>query len=1270
MNKKWLISALALAVLMISAQAPSGRLHPALEERLQRLGPGEKIPVVIELSEQARPDDMISKILGAPRGERIWAVVNALRNTAEQQQQALRAHLKREEESGAAERVIPFWVFNGIAVTAGEPLIRRLAARPDVREVRLDRRIPVPSLSSVPAAAGQSSPGVEWNIETVRAPEVWALNPSYSGAGAVIGSFDTGVDLTHPDLYSRYRGNHQISWFDPYGEHPVPYDFHGHGTHTTGTAVGGNASGYAIGVAPGAAWIAAKGWNDAGIGLASTFHQIFEWFLAPGGNADNAPDAVNCSWAFEEGGCDTEFVPDIQAWRAAGIFPVFSSGNSGPAPGSVQSPAAYPISFAVGATGYDDEVAYFSGRGPSPCDGSIKPDICAPGDGVFSSVPGGYDLMSGTSMAAPHITGAVAVLRSINPALTVDQLESALTSGALDLGEPGPDNASGAGGVDLFVAAQVALLGADVPVVKIMAADSAASEAGPDNGAFSVSRSGNTDLDLEVKFDVGGTATAGSDYESIAGSVIIPAGSESAAIPVIPLDDLVAEADETVILTITPDPSYIVSAAESATVTIQSDELLPDLIISAFSSPTIGGGGQNITVTETVKNQGAGTAEPSLAQFYLSTNTSYDASDILLGGRSVQALEAGTSSSGSTTLAIPQETATANWYIIARADAEGQVSETSETNNAYARLIKIGPDLDVTALSAPATAGAGQSIVLSDTIKNAGGGTADESLTRFFLSANTVLDASDSPLGGRDVPALAAGASSSGTVTVTIPEATAAGNWNIIARADADETVSETSETNNTSARSIKIGPDLDITSLAAPATASAGQSIAVTDTTANPGGAAAAATTTRFFLSVDSLFDASDAVLGSRTVPALAAGATSSGSTTVTIPPETAAGGWYVIGQADADETVTETSETNNTYARSIKIGPDLVIASLSTPATAGPGQNIIVSDTIKNQGGGVAAASLTELYLSPNAILDGSDFLLGSRNVPALAAGATSSGSTGVTIPAGTTTGSWYIIIRADAGEAVSETSETNNSYARSIKVGADLDITGVSAPATAGAGLSIIVGDSTKNQGGGTAEPSRTQFYLSINSTIGGSDIILGSRSIPALAGGATSSGSVNVTIPPGTATGNWYIIAQADADGAVTETSETNNTHARSIRIGPDLAVSALSAPTSAVAGQSIAVADTTKNQGGGTADPSQTQFYLSTNSTFDAADSMLGGRAVSALAGGAASAASTTVTIPPGTAAGNWYIIARCDAEEVVTETSETNNKSARSIKIN
>ncbi len=171
---------------------------------------------------------------------------------------------------------------NGLAVTASEPVVRALAARPDVREVRLDRPIPRPV--PVPAAAAPSAEISEWNLDQIRAPEVWAIASAYTGVGSVVGSFDTGVDGTHPNLAPRYRGDDATNWLDLYGEHTSPFDADGHGTHTTGTAMGGDAGGTNIGVAPGAQWIAAKAWDDNGVGLVSAFHQIFQCFLAPGGD--------------------------------------------------------------------------------------------------------------------------------------------------------------------------------------------------------------------------------------------------------------------------------------------------------------------------------------------------------------------------------------------------------------------------------------------------------------------------------------------------------------------------------------------------------------------------------------------------------------------------------------------------------------------------------------------------------------------------------------------------------------------------------------------------------------------------------------------------------------------------------------------------------------------------------------------------------------------------------------------------------------------------
>ena len=164
-------------------------------------------------------------------------------------------------------------------------------------------------------------------------------------------------------------------------------------------------------------------------------------------------------------------------------------------------------------------------------------------------------------------------------------------------------------------------------------------------------------------------------------------------------------------------------------------------------------------------------------------------------------------------------------------------------------------------------------------------------------------------------------------------------------------------------------------------------------------------------------------------------------------------------------------------------------------------------------------------------------------------------------------------------------------------------------------------------TKNDAGGSAEPSTTRFYLSTNTTLDAADVGLGTRAVPLLAGGASSAAATSVTVPSGTATGTYYILALADAPNTIGESLETNNTRtSAALKVGPDLVVTSISLPAVAAAGTSINVGDTTANQGAGSAAASSTGFYLSTNSVFDAAaDRFLGSRAVAELAGGATSA---------------------------------------------
>ncbi|MDH4261081.1 MAG: S8 family serine peptidase, partial [Gammaproteobacteria bacterium] len=249
-------------------------------------------------------------------------------------------------------------------------------------------------------------------------------------------------------------------WYDPYGQHATPYDRLGHGTQGMGLIVGGESSGTVIGVAPGASWIAAKIFNDAGVASESAIHLAFQWAIDPDRNpaTDDAPDVVTNSWDMSiENTCNSAFQADIDALRAADIAVVFAAGNFGPAPATSLSPANNARVVSVGSVDIDDSVSVFSSRGPSACDGSLFPKVVAPGDGLqttdlsFGGMPL-YVQVTGTSFSAPEVAGVVALLRSAVPTATAAEVEAALASTARDLGVPGPDNDSGYGLVDAVAA--------------------------------------------------------------------------------------------------------------------------------------------------------------------------------------------------------------------------------------------------------------------------------------------------------------------------------------------------------------------------------------------------------------------------------------------------------------------------------------------------------------------------------------------------------------------------------------------------------------------------------------------------------------------------------------------------------------------------------------------------------------------------------------------------------------------------------------------------
>jgi serine protease AprX len=395
-----------------------------------------------------------------------------------------------------------FYIVNAILVKGDRQLAETLAARPDVARINgnplihndLPQRGPVeqsPLQPRNPATPATIEPGIAYT----HAPDVWALG--FKGETIVVASADTGVRWTHNALKPHYRGwdgtnaNHNQNWHDsihdsvgnPCGnDSPEPCDDFFHGSHTTGTAIGDDGGANQIGMAPGAKWIACRN-MDQGNGTPARYIECMEFFLAPyplnctpnEGDPTKAPDITINSWGCPvREGCVTgdELRAAVEAQEAAGIQMVVAAGNDGPSCGSVDTgtdagpPSFYAASYTVGAlTTGTDTIAGFSSRGPVTIDGSnrIKPDITAPGTGTRScdnTTDNAYTTASGTSMATPHIAGAMALLWSAIPSLQhqIQASRDALDNSAVFIsstlcGTAGPpNNVYGWGRVDIAAA--------------------------------------------------------------------------------------------------------------------------------------------------------------------------------------------------------------------------------------------------------------------------------------------------------------------------------------------------------------------------------------------------------------------------------------------------------------------------------------------------------------------------------------------------------------------------------------------------------------------------------------------------------------------------------------------------------------------------------------------------------------------------------------------------------------------------------------------------
>jgi len=466
---------LMLLFIAVCTFGQTQKLSNRLAEKLQTMESNDYVRTMVIFEDQVDVFSMDQDFYAenASIERRTLEVITALKAKANSTQQSMLNFLAEKERSDEVFKYEPYWVVNMIMVEAKPSVVYEMAAKNEVAMIDedglLERDMPIKNTGGSSA----NTESVEDGVKIINADKLWELG--ITGAGRIVMGIDTGVDPTHPALSHKWRGNHvpaNQAWIDPGGGTTNPNDCDDHGTHTMGTMTGrSNTTNDTVGVAIDAEWIAAK--TICSSPHTSNTVTAFQWAMDPDGDSttiSDMPDAICNSW-YDPGigdECTSIYVNTFNALEAVGIAVVFSAGNSGSGSSTITKPkninTTLVNSWATAAIdgptylgGSNDPITSFSSRGPSICGGTgsllIKPEAAAPGNNVRSSViGGGYSSFSGTSMAAPHVVGAIALLRQFAPNLTGSQIKLALYNTAEDLGTPGEDNTYGMGLIDVYAA--------------------------------------------------------------------------------------------------------------------------------------------------------------------------------------------------------------------------------------------------------------------------------------------------------------------------------------------------------------------------------------------------------------------------------------------------------------------------------------------------------------------------------------------------------------------------------------------------------------------------------------------------------------------------------------------------------------------------------------------------------------------------------------------------------------------------------------------------
>ena len=736
-----------------------------------------------------------------------------------------------------------------------------------------------------------------------------------------------------------------------------------------------------------------------------------------------------------------------------------------------------------------------------------------------------------------------------------------------------------------------------------------------------------------------------------------------------------------------------------------------DLMVSSLVSTAdiVVGNPAQIDVSWTVTNQGtgAGTVETWQDRIVVSSNAVYgDSDDRLVAsfGHS-GALSAGGTYSRSERVALPTGLS-GQYHLFVATDSAGAVYEYTFENNNVTKsetLLSVRPaefaDLVVSSVVAPNSGSSGEPLAISWTVTNQRAGVTNVSSwqDRIVLSSDTTIgNADDVTLGTyAHSGALVGGANYSQSADVILPNGTEGTRYLFVVTdvtGSVDEFILENNNTGRSDAIAVSLTPppDLQVTSITPPAQVLSKGSLVVTWTVSNSGtGRAAEVWTDRIYLSADAIAGG-DQLLGTFVYSGgLDPGASYSRTETLALP-ELADGNYYIVVSTDSANVVYEhVAEGNNTSVSSNPVAvrhPDLQISALSVPAESVSGTNVLVAWTVTNKGTGVTHTGqwYDTIYGSSDATLDAADTLLGefARN-GVLEVNASYSQQQQVLLPNGIF-GTYYLIVRTDARNEITETSAENNNLAAasstvSLAPYADLTVTSVASTSeiVIGNPAHIDVSWTVANQGtgSGAVDTWTDRIVVSANAIYGDADdrLVANVTHTGLLAVGSQYSRTERVDLPVALA-GQYHLLVATDAANAVYEFTKENNNVTESpslVSVRPtgfaDLVVLSVLAPDTGMSGQSLNLSWTVANQGTGTTSVGawKDRVVLSADGQLGNQDDVTLGTftRTGSLAPGRGYVRSGAVVLPNGTN-GDYYLFVVADAENAVDEFILDSNNAA------